>query len=395
VQESLADISHRAQENFAGIRIVKGYGREASQARRFEETSQENRTNQILLGKARGLTHAAVNGANDLTFVVILIIGGLAAIDRNLATGDLFQFIDLTFKVFWPLIALGWIAGMYPRAVASAQRVTELLAEESDILDPEHPRRLPVVQGRLDLRDVSFRYPHAQRNALSALDLSVEAGSTLGIVGPTGSGKTTLLNLVGRLFEAEGEILLDGIPIRELSLETLRAAIGFVPQDGFLFSEPYIDNLRFGADGTLSEEEVLTLVERVRMVEEVAAFPDGIEQRIGERGVTLSGGQRQRTCIARALARDPRILILDDALSAVDTETERELLESLRGAGRGRTVLVSAHRLSSVAHADRILVLNEHGRTEDVGTHADLVSREGWYRRTWQQQQRAEELSEL
>ena len=395
VQESLADISHRAQENFAGIRVVKGYGRENSQARRFERTSERNRLNQIELGKARGLTHAAVNGANDLTFVVILVIGGLAAIDRELATGDLFQFIDLTFKVFWPLIALGWIAGMYPRAVASAQRVTELLAEESDILDPAQPSILNDVRGRIELRHVSFRYPRAREKALKDLTLVVPAGSTLGIVGPTGAGKTTLLNLMGRLFEAEGEILFDDLPIRELPIRTVRAAIGYVPQDGFLFSEPFIDNLRFGADGTLTEEEVLTLVERAKLSEEVANFENGLQQMIGERGVTLSGGQRQRACIARALARNPRILILDDALSAVDSETERDLIESLRGAGRGRTVLVAAHRLSSVMHADQVLVLDEGGGTAALGSHAELLRRDGWYRETWRQQQRAEELSGL
>jgi ATP-binding cassette subfamily B protein len=395
VQESLADISHRAQENFAGIRIVKGYGREETQARRFEETSASNKDNQNRLAHARGLTHASVNGANDLTFVVILIIGGLAAIDAKLPIGDLFQFIDLTFKVFWPLISLGWIAGMYPRAVVSAQRVTELLSETSDITDSPSPVRLPEVRGKLELRGVHFRYPDAKTDALTGIDLVVPAGSTLGVVGPTGSGKTTLLYLVGRLFEAKGEILLDDVPLRELPLATVRGAIGYVPQDSFLFSEPYIDNLAFGAEEPLGEPEAAALVQRVRMSEEVAAFPDGIHQLIGERGVTLSGGQRQRTCIARALARHPRILILDNALSAVDTETEKELVAHLRDVGRGRTVLIAAHRLASVRHADQILVLDERGRIEALGTHAELVRRPGWYRTTWRVQQREEELSEL
>ena len=390
VQESLADISHRAQENFSGIRIVKGYSREEQQADRFEATSERNRANQIELGRARGLSHAAVNGAFDLTFVVILLIGGLAAVDpRGMPIGDLFKFIDLTMKVFWPLIALGWIAGMYPRAVASAERVADLLRRRSTIDEPAHPRALDGVRGELAFDGVGFTYAGAPRPALSGVDFEVSAGSTLGVVGPTGSGKTTLLSLIGRLYDAtEGEIRLDGVPVKELSLATLRGALGYVPQDSFLFSEPYEDNVRFGADGALEDSAVDALIARAAMSEEVARFPQGKHTLIGERGVTLSGGQRQRTCIARALARDPRILVLDDCLSAVDTETEQELLSSLRRAGERRTVVASAHRLSTVAGADEILVLSADGRIADRGTHAELTARPGWYRDTWEQQQR-------
>jgi len=394
VQESLADISHRAQENFSGIRIVKGYSREEQQADRFEATSERNRTNQIELGRARGLSHAAVNGAFDLTFVVILLIGGLAAVDpRGLPIGDLFKFIDLTMKVFWPLIALGWIAGMYPRAVASAERVSDLLGLRSRIDEPARPRALDEVRGELAFDGVGFSYAGAARPALSGIDFELPAGATLGVVGPTGSGKTTLLSLIGRLYDAtEGEVRLDGVPVRDLSLATLRGALGYVPQDSFLFSEPYEDNVRFGADGPLADAEVDALLERAAMSDEVARFPQGKHTLIGERGVTLSGGQRQRTCIARALARDPRVLVLDDCLSAVDTETEQELLGSLRRAGERRTVVASAHRLSTVTGADEILVLSPEGRIADRGTHAELVARPGWYRDTWEQQQRRAEV---
>ena len=227
------------------------------------------------------------------------------------------------------------------------------------------------------------------------MSVEIAPGGVLGIVGGTASGKSTLLNLLARLYDCEGTIRIDGVPIRDVRLATLRGALGYVPQDSFLFSEPYKDNVAFGADAPIGDDRVRELVDVACMTGEVASFPGGIDQLIGERGVTLSGGQRQRTCIARALARDPRILVLDDALSAVDTETERRLLDHLRRAGKGRTVVIAAHRLSSVARADRIVVLTRSGTVEAVGTHAELVAKDGWYRRTWTRQQAQEELSVL
>jgi ATP-binding cassette subfamily B multidrug efflux pump len=395
VQESLAEISHRAQENFGGIRVVKGYHREDQQGARFDQSSQENKHNQIALGQARGLTHAAVHGAFDLTFLVILLLGGLAAIHTpaRFPIGSLFIFIDLTMKVFWPLIALGWIAGMYPRAVASAKRVDELLTLEPTIQNPPAPASLSDVRGGLRFEGVGFTYAGAPRPSLAGIDLDVPAGTTLGVVGPTGSGKTTLLSLVGRLYDTtEGEVRLDDIPVTTLDLDTLRGALGYVPQDSFLFSEPYAENVRFGADGTVTDEELARLLERAAMTEEVQDFPNGTETLVGERGVTLSGGQRQRTCIARALAREPKVLLLDDCLSAVDTETEKALLGELRESGVGRTVLVAAHRLTTVAEADDIVVLSQEGGIAARGTHEALLAQPGWYRDTWEQQQRVAAL---
>lgn len=394
VQESIAGISHRAQENFGGIRVVKGYAREDQQAGLFEVSSASNRDNQVQLGRARGLTHAAVNASFDMTFAVILLIGGLAAVDRTLPVGDLFKFIDLTIKVFWPLIAIGWVMGMLPRAVASGRRIEELLDEENPIQDGASRVDPGDVAGGLRFKGVGFTYERGTVPALRDITVEVAPGETLGIVGPTGSGKSTLLNLVGRLFEVgEGSIELDGNDIRDLPLGTLRGALGYVPQDSFLFSERYDDNIRFGADDPIDDAAVDRLIQRVAMEDEVAEFPNGKETLVGERGVTLSGGQRQRTCIARALARDPKVLVLDDCLSAVDTETEQELLGSLQTAGTGRTVLVAAHRLTTVRSADRILVLGEDGSVAAIGTHEELVAKGGWYGETWEQQQRTESLS--
>jgi ATP-binding cassette subfamily B protein len=315
-------------------------------------------------------------------------------IDRSIDVGDLFLFIDLGFKVFWPVIALGWMVGLYPRAVTSARRIGELLEAGTDVPEPAAPRALAEVAGRFELAGVGYTYAGAARPALEGIRLTVPAGTTLGVVGPTGAGKSTLLCLLGRLFEAQGEIRLDGVPIRELTLDTLRRALAYVPQDSFLFSDTYRANVGFGAERELGDEELRRLIDLAAMTEEVAAFPDGLDQLIGERGVTLSGGQRQRTCIARALARDPRVLILDDCLSAVDTETEARLLAELRRAGKGRTVIVAAHRLATVRTAEQILVLRE-GRAEALGSHEELLERSAWYRATWERQRMSAELEVL
>jgi len=394
VQESLAEISHRAQESFAGIRVVKGYGLAEHESAGFSAVSEENRGHQVDLARARGLAQSLINLSYDLAFLPILFVGGWAMIDQTIAVGDLFKFIDLGFKVFWPVIAFGWIAGLYPRALASAERIDALLDEVSEIQEPEDSVEPDEIRGGLALRGVSYTYPEANRAALAGVTVDVPAGSTLGVVGPTGAGKSTLLNLLGRLYDPAGEIRLDGVPIQRLRLETLRGSMAYVPQDSFLFSDTYRENVAFGADAPLSDEELAVLIDRAGMTEEVAELPRGYDQIIGERGVTLSGGQRQRTCIARALARDPRILILDDALSAVDTETESRLLGSLREAGRERTVIVAAHRLATVRHADHVVVLRE-GRVEAQGTHDELLERSSWYRKTWERQRMLEELEEL
>lgn len=395
VQEAIADISHTAQENFAGIRVVKGYGRENQQAQKFAAASKRSRDHQITMASQRGLAHTAATTTSQVTFVVILWLGGRAMIDGELGYGDTLVFIDLTLKLFWPILTLGWLAGLYPRAAASAQRIEELLGREPSIQSPPGARELVGYDGSFRLREVSFTYEDADEPAVADIDLDIPGGSTLGIVGPTGAGKSTLLKLFGRLHDAEGGFEMGGVPLRELSLSAIRSPLGYVPQDSLLFSDTWRDNVTFGSEDVLSDAALVELAELACMDEEVERFPDGYDQMIGERGVTLSGGQRQRTCIARALARDPRVLILDDALSAVDTETERELIGHLHTAGAQRTVLIAAHRLSSVASADQILVLGSDGRPAQLGTHDELLATEGWYAETWDRQQARIELEEL
>ncbi|MCB9913564.1 MAG: ABC transporter ATP-binding protein [Planctomycetes bacterium] len=395
VQEAAGDLSHGAQENFAGVRVVKGYGREEHQAARFAEVSRRNRDDQVRLARARGLAHALSTGTSQVTFVVILLLGGRAILDGRMGIGDALVFIDLTMKLFWPVLTLGWIAGLYPRAVASAQRIEEVLGRAPAIVDPPGARALTGFDGSFRFEGVSFTYPGAARPALSGLDFEVPAGSVLGVVGPTGSGKTTLLDLFGRLHAAQGTLRMGGERQDELTLASIRAPLGYVPQDSFLFSDTWRENVNLGADAPLSDERLAELARIACLDEELARFEAGYDLRIGERGVTLSGGQRQRTCIARALAREPQVLLLDDALSAVDTETEARLVRHLRAAGAGATVVIAAHRLSSVRHADDILVLSADGRVAQTGTHDELVAAGGWYADTWARQQQRAELEEL
>ena len=395
VQESQADLTHHAQESLAGVRVVKGFAQESGRTSEFAELSRVLRDRQVRLARWRGLAHLVSIGASQLTFVAILLIAGSGMVEGSLGAGDTLVFVDLTLKLFWPIIAIGWLAGMYPRAVASAGRLLEVLSEEPEIRAPQAPVRLEAVDGALSLRGVSFTYPGADRPALAGLDLEVPAGSTLGVVGPVGSGKSTLLQLLGRLHDPEGEVCLDGTPLRSLDPGELRDHLGYVSQEAFLFSDTWAANVGFGADAPLPEERLEELAAAVGLDEELAGFEDGLQQGVGERGVTLSGGQRQRTCIARALARDPRVLVLDDALSAVDTGTESRLVELFQGEGAGRTVVVASHRLSAIRHAEQILVLTPEGEPDALGSHEALLAESAWYADAWRRQQTRAELEEL
>jgi ATP-binding cassette, subfamily B, multidrug efflux pump len=363
------------QENLSGARVVRAYVQEAAECDRFAETNREYmRRSQRLILLSGGI-FPAVQLLTGLGVVLVLWQGGSMVITGRITLGALVAFGAYLAMLHWPTIAIGWVINIFERGEASMGRLRPIL--ETPTCDA--PAVAPggrSISGAVELRGLSFSYDG--RPVLRDIDLKVAAGSTIAIVGPTGSGKSTLVSLIARLYEVPpGTLFIDGHDICSLALPTLRAAIGFVPQETFLFSDTLAANIAFGAPDA-SAEQIRDLAELAQLAHDVHEFPKGYDTLVGERGITLSGGQKQRTAIARALASDPRIVILDDALSAVDTLTEGEILRGLRAELRGRTTFLVSHRVSTVKDAEWIVVLRE-GRIVEQGTHTDLVERGGFY----------------
>lgn len=396
VQEQFSNVSAMAQENFSGIRVVKGFGIEDREVASFGRLNDEFIRRNLALTRIDGPLHPLMELFFGLTISALVLFGGRAVLsgDGSLSIGDFSAFVLLFMGIQWPLIALGWIANIVQRGTTSWHRLKEILSAEPRVADgPEVDYGLREVKGEIEFRNVTVRFD--DRLALDRVSFHVRPGETIGITGRTGSGKTLIVNLVGRIVDPdEGEILIDGRPIREFPVQVLRRSIGLVPQEPFLFSDTIAENIAYG----LPETDVETLMPRIREVarlaqlhDDVVDFPDGYDTSLGERGVTLSGGQRQRTALARAFVREPAILILDDALSAVDTQTEAAILDGLERVQRGRTTIIIAHRISAFRSADRILVL-EDGRVAEEGSHARLVARDGWYADMNRRQQLEEDL---
>jgi ATP-binding cassette subfamily B multidrug efflux pump len=325
----------------------------------------------------------------------VLGVGGLRLSEHKISVGSFVMFNTYMGMLVWPLIAVGWVANLMQRGRASLARVRGLLDERPRIAAPASPRALPQpVRGAIEFRDVAVRYGAARndnRAAVERINLDIAAGESVAIVGRTGSGKTTLANLIPRLIDpSEGAVLLDGIDLRELSLEQLRRSIGYVPQETFLFSATLGENIAFGVPHA-SEDQIWRAARMAGLGPDLESFPEGLNTVVGERGITLSGGQKQRTAIARALLRDPRILILDDALASVDTATEERILTELTSVMRGRTTILISHRASTIRNADRIVVL-DGGTIADSGSHAELLARGGYYAELYQKQLLEEEL---
>nr|MCU0618539.1 ABC transporter ATP-binding protein/permease [Gemmatimonadaceae bacterium] len=396
VQEQFGALTTHAQENLSGARIVRAFRQERAEAARFAALNEEYRRRNLALVTLQGAMSPGLQLLAGLGAVAVLGLGGALVIRGTITVGDFVAFGLYLGMLTWPLIALGWVINLFQRGAASMGRMNVVLEAVPVITGPAAPVALPPApRGRtLEFRHVGFHYPvdaddTAPRWVLRDISFTVPAGATVGLVGATGSGKSALLDLVPRVFDPqEGEILLDGIPVRALTLADLRGAIGYVTQESLLFSEPLLANLRYGG---ATEAQARAAAAIAQLDAAVAALPDGYDTMLGERGINLSGGQKQRAAIARALARAPQLVLLDDALSAVDTGTEAAILAALRDALAGRTALIASHRVSAVRDAALILVLDE-GRIVEQGTHEALVARRGRYWTLLRHQQLADEV---
>lgn len=416
IQAMFSDISARAQENFSGARVIRAFVQEEAEIASFETANREYIRRSLKLVRLMGMLWPTLELMLGIAVVIVLWLGGRQVLLGRMSVGDFVAFNTYMVQLTWPVIALGWVINIFQRGTASLIRINEILSAEPEIADdPALVAKFPLPvaspaarllegqggresQARLELRgDIEFCNLNFAYNGVPVLrdiNLRIPAGSSLAIVGPTGSGKTTLVSLMPRIYDAApGMVLIDGCPIREFSLETLRRNIGFVPQETFLFSDTIRGNIAFGKDEA-SLAEIKAAAAAADIAHDIESFPEQYDTTVGERGITLSGGQKQRTAIARALLRGPRILVLDDALSSVDTHTEDKILNRLREIMQGRTTIFISHRVSTVRNADRIAVLHDGGIVE-LGTHDELIARDGYYTDLYNKQLLEEELAEV
>jgi ATP-binding cassette, subfamily B, multidrug efflux pump len=395
IQAQLSDISAVVQEALAGVRVVRAYRQERAEMERFRQANDEYIERNLTLIRLQGLFYPSIGLFLGLGALLVLWLGSRDVILGRITLGEFVAFNAYLAMLSWPMIAFGWVTNMLQRGMASWKRMLEILDLEPSITDEEarpHFATAGDIRGSLEIRHLTFAYNG--RAVLDDVTLEVAAGQTMALVGPTGSGKSTLLGLLPRLHQPPpGTVFIDGVDVREIPLAILRAAIGYVPQEAFLFSDSVAENVAFGSrlQGDAGVEALRQAAAIARLDKDVAAFPDGFQTMVGERGITLSGGQKQRVALARALVTDPRILILDDALSAVDTYTEEEILTRLREVMGSRTSLIVSHRVSTVRDADQILVLDQ-GRIVERGRHDELVARDGFYAALYRKQLLEEEL---
>ncbi len=404
VQDHFSTMTTHAQENFSGTRIIRAYRQEAAELGRFGALNDEYLRRNMHLVRLNGAMNPAFGLLAGLAWVVVLGLGGILTMQGTISVGKFVAFGMYLSALTWPLIALGWVINLFERGAASMTRLMDIFRAEARVVSPAQPRLLPVApQGRsIEFRNVSFAYPGTQRLVLRGISFFVPAGATLGIVGATASGKSALIDLIPRIYDPqEGEILIDGVPIREVPLDDLRRTIGVVPQESLLFSDTIGANLVYGDNAELVDERAAEeapdedagrWAARIAQLDEtITAFPAGYDTMLGERGINLSGGQKQRAALARALARRPSIVLLDDALSAVDTHTEAAILHALRDALAGRTAVIASHRISAIRDASWIVVLDE-GRIVEQGRHEDLLALGGRYWSLLRRQQLVEAL---
>jgi len=392
IQAALGVLSTRAQENLTGMRVIRAYTQEKAEIEQFDRANREYVDRNIKLIGTWSLFFPALSVLIMLSVVLLLGLGGKEVVNGRVTLGTLIAFYSFLIQLTFPMIAIGWVTNLVQRGAASVVRIHDLMTEKPLIDDAAALPELASspIAGSVEFRNLSFTYATGPE-VLHDLSLEIPAGSSLAITGPTGSGKSTLVSLIPRLQDAApGMVLIDGRPIREYPLETLRRAIGFVPQETFLFSDTIRENIAFGVDEA-SDAQIVEAATTAHIATEIQEFPKGFQTIVGERGMTLSGGQKQRTAIARALLRDPRILILDDALASVDTHTEDQILSGLREAMQGRTTILIAHRISTARNADRIAVIVD-GRIAELGTHDELLERGGYYAELAEKQSLEEEI---
>jgi ATP-binding cassette subfamily B multidrug efflux pump len=395
IQEKFADLTTKAQENFSGIRVIKSYVAEEREVAEFDRLSREYLARNMKLVKIQALFQPTLFLITGMSIIIAIWAGGTAVINKTLMIGDVTALIMYLGILIWPMIAFGWVINIIQQAEASMARLNKLWSEELEIADVGEEKSLVnEVKGEVEFRNVSFKYGENLPFVLQNLNLKIPAGHSLAIMGNTGSGKTTMINLIPRLFDAtEGEVLLDGVNIKDISLKTVRRSIGFVPQEAFLFSETIKNNICYGKPDA-TESEITERAKIAQFSKDVLEFPEGFETVVGERGITLSGGQKQRASLTRALMTDPEILILDDSFSAVDTHTEEDILQGLRGFMKNRTTLMVSHRVSTVKDADKIVILDK-GMIAEEGTHDELIKLNGLYAGIYNRQLLEQEIEEI
>jgi len=388
IQQSLSSMSTFIQEAFSGIRVIKAFVREKDSVNNFEKESENYKHKSLKLVFVNALFFPLIMGLIGLSVILTIYIGGNQVINGQITYGNIAEFVIYVNMLTWPVTALGWITSIIQMAAASQKRINEFLKVENDIVSKEN---LEVeIAGNIRFENVSFTYPESGTKALQNVSFEVKAGESIAIIGTTGSGKTTIANLIGRMYDAVGgEIFIDDRSIKDYNLAKLRSQTGFVPQDVFLFSDSIESNIAFGADG-IAKEDIIQAAKDADLYDNIIEFPKGFETMLGERGITLSGGQKQRASIARAIVRNPKILILDDSLSAVDTNTENTILNSLAKIMEGRTSVIISHRVSSAKLADKIIVLDD-GKIIEQGTNESLLAANGVYKELYEKQLNQEE----